>query len=89
MSDPAVSEARKALGRLRRAAEKAQRELGALKGVLARAEADDFPHEAHAVVCTRLQEVIDFVDDEERRLREKILSAGGLEPGRVRRSGGA
>jgi hypothetical protein len=88
MSDAAASEARKALNRLRRAAEKALNELDALEGALARAEAEDFPREAYASVRARLEELIEFTDEEAQRLQEKILHAGGLEPGRVRRSGG-
>jgi len=83
--DAAVSEARKALNRLRRAAEKAVREMEALKGSLRHAEGDDFPAEVYDQHCTALEAVVDFVDEEATRLQEKILHAGGLEPGRVRR----
>jgi len=83
----AESEARKALNRLRRAAEKAERELGSLEGALARAEGDDFPAETYEDVRGAVRLVADFVDEESRRLREKILHAGGLEPGRIRRDG--
>src|SRR5690606_40306370 len=48
MSTSAESEARKALQRLRRAAEKSLRELDALEGALRRAEGDDFPLERYA-----------------------------------------
>lgn len=87
MATSAESEARKALQRLRRAAEKSVRELDALEGALARAEGDDFPAEAYEGVRAALEGVAGFVDEEARRLQEKILHAGGLEPGRVRRSG--
>jgi hypothetical protein len=43
MTDSAESEARKALNRLRRAVEKAARELEALVGALRHAEGEDFP----------------------------------------------
>jgi hypothetical protein len=35
-----------------------------------------------------LHAVTGFVDEEAQRLQEKVLHAGGLEPGRVRRTGG-
>ena len=85
MSDAAVSEARKALNRLRRAAEKTVREMEALQGSLRHAEAEDFPAESYDRHFAALQAVVDFVDEEAARLQEKILHAGGLEPGRVRR----
>ena len=81
----AESEARKALNRLRRAAEKAQREMEALDGALRHAEGTDFPAEAYDEVTNALQRVLDFTEEEGTRLQEKILHAGGLEPGRVRR----
>lgn len=85
MSDAAVSQARKALNRLRRAAEKAVREMEALRGSLRHAEGDDFPGEVYDENVARLEAVMDFVDEEARRLQEKVLHSGGLEPGRVRR----
>ena len=87
MTDAAVSEARKALNRLNRAAEKALREMEALEASLRHAEGSDFPEESYRDVRGALEAVQAFVDDEARRLQEKILHAGGLEPGRVRRSG--
>ena len=81
----AESEARKALSRLSRAAEKAERELDALEGSLKTAEGSDFPAEEYANVRNALRRVLDFTDEEGQRLQEKILHAGGLEPGRVRR----
>ena len=88
MSDAAASEARKALNRLRRTAEKALHELAALEGALVRAEAGDFPRDAYAAVREQLGALLVFTDEEARRLQDKILHAGGLEPGRVRRTGG-
>lgn len=85
MADAAVSEARKALNRLRRAAEKAVRELEALRGSLRHAEGADFPAEGYDRQAAALEAVVDFVDEEAARLQEKVLHAGGLEPGRVRR----
>jgi hypothetical protein len=88
MSDSAESEARKALNRLRHAAEKALRELDSLEGALSRAEGDDFPRETYDALRARLAELMEFTEEEARRLQEKVLQAGGLEPGRVRRTGG-
>lgn len=79
------SEARRALNRLRRAAEKAERELDELAGALRHAEGGDFPADEYATVREGLRRLLEFTDDEARRLQEKILHAGGLEPGRVRR----
>ena len=81
----AESEARKALARLRRAVEKGERELRALKGALRHAEGDDFPEDVYDRVEEALHSVLDFTDEEGARLQEKILHAGGLEPGRVKR----
>lgn len=80
------SEARKALNRLRRAVVKSRREMEALESAIRHAEAEDFPVERYRQAEERLQEVADFVEEEGRRLQEKVLSSGGLEPGRVRRS---
>ena len=82
----AESEARKALNRLRRAAEKAEREMEALEGALKHAEGSDFPAEAYGKVADAVRYILDFTDEESSRLQEKILHSGGLEPGRVRRS---
>lgn len=86
MADTAEREARRALTRLRRAVEKAAHELDATRGALRHAEGDEFPvadfDQAHA----HLESVVSFVDEQAERLEEKILHAGGLEPGRVRRS---
>lgn len=81
----AESEARKALNRLRRAMEKAERELGTLEGALVHAEGDDFPVDVYQEVGDAVRKVLDFTDEEGTRLQEKILHAGGLEAGRVRR----
>lgn len=82
------SEARKALNRLRRASEKCLREMDALEGALSSAEGSDFPAATYEEVRERLRRVADFCDEEGARLQAKVLHAGGLEPGRVRRSGG-
>lgn len=82
------TEARKALNRLLRAVEKSRRELESLAGAIRHAEGSDFPDERYLEVTARLDEVTDFVHEESRRLQDKILQSGGLEPGRVRRSSG-
>jgi hypothetical protein len=80
------SEARKALNRLRRAMEKAEVALRSLEGTLRHAEQTDFPVESYEAATASLRAVVNFTDEEGERLREKILYAGGLEPGRVRRN---
>lgn len=80
------SEARKALTRLRRAVEKVQHELSAVEGSLRSAEGNDFPADEFAAVESRLAAIEQFVDEQAERLEEKMLHAGGLEPGRVRRA---
>lgn len=87
MSDAAAASARKALARLGRAAEKTLRELDALEGALRHAEGSDFPRERYDEIRAALEGVDAFVHEEGMRLQEKVLHAGGLEPGRVRRGG--
>ena len=86
MTDSAESRARKAPNRLRRAMEKALIELDVLEVALVSVEGEDFPRRAYAGLRSRLGEVLEFTDEEGTRLQEKVLQAGGLEPGRVRRS---
>jgi hypothetical protein len=81
----AESEARKALNRLSRALEKSRRELRALQGAIRMAEGEDFPSEAYRTAEERLESIEAFLQEEARRLQGKILQAGGIEPGRVRR----
>ncbi|HEX7089324.1 MAG TPA: hypothetical protein VF192_04270 [Longimicrobiales bacterium] len=81
-------EARRALARLRRALEKADRELEAVAGSLRHAEAEDFPAAEFEEASSHLSAVHAFVEEQAERLEHKILAAGGLEPGRIRRSGG-
>jgi hypothetical protein len=83
----AESEARKALQRLRRSLEKSLRELDELQGALRHAEGEDFPQAGYDQVRAGLRALEAFLDEEAQRLQEKILHAGGLEPGRVRRGG--
>jgi hypothetical protein len=79
------SEARKALNRLRRALEKTRHELEAVAGALRSAEGSDFPQAEFDQAVGNLAAVETFVDEQAERIEEKILSSGGLEPGRIRR----
>jgi hypothetical protein len=85
MKGSAESEARKALNRLRRALEKTEHELSAVRGALEHAEGSDFPHEQFDAAQQNLAAIESFIDEQAERIEEKILAAGGLEPGRVRR----
>ena len=86
MKGSAESEARKALNRLRRALEKTSHELEAVRGALEHAEGTDFPHQDFDAAQQHLAGIESFIDEQAERIEEKILSAGGLEPGRVRRA---
>lgn len=83
--DSAEKEARRALARLKRSIEKCRREMGSLRGALQHAEAEDFPEDEYSEAESQLNHVAEWADREGGRLQAKILSAGGLEPGRVRR----
>lgn len=84
--ESAEKEARRALARLRRALEKCQRELDSLEGAIRHAEGSDFPAEEYRQADEGLMKLLHFAEEEGGRLEEKILRAGGLEPGRIRRS---
>lgn len=81
----AESEARKALTRLRRALEKTRHEVAAVEGALRRAEGDEFPQHDFDAAISHIAAVEAFIDEQAERIEDKILSTGGLEPGRVRR----
>ena len=81
----AAKEARRALNRLMRALEKSDAELNTAAGALRHAEAGDFPAAAFDEASAHIAAVVEFVEEQEQRLQEKILHAGGIEPGRVRR----
>lgn len=81
----AESEARKALTRLRRALEKTRHELEAVAGALRHAEGEEFPHDDFDAAVSHISSVETFIDEQAERIEDKILSTGGLEPGRVRR----
>jgi uncharacterized coiled-coil protein SlyX len=86
MAGSAESEARKALNRLRRALEKTSHELDAVRGALQHAEGSDFPHANFDAAQQHISALNDFVAEQAERIEEKMLSAGGLEPGRIRRT---
>jgi hypothetical protein len=85
MRGSAESEARKALTRLRRALEKTRHELDAVAGALRHAEGGDFPHAEFDQAEQHINAVEAFVAEQAERIEEKILTSGGLEPGRIRR----
>jgi len=85
-AESAEKEARKALNRLRRALEKGARELDALEGAIRHAEGEDFPTEEYEAVRHRISGILEFLEEEGRRLEAKVLEQGGLEPGRISRS---
>ena len=68
--------------------EKVERELDAVAGALRRAEGADFPEASFEHIESQIADVNAFIEEQAERLEDKILHAGGLEPGRVRRSGG-
>ena len=74
----AEREARRSLNRLRRAIEKSARELESLSGAIRHAEGSDFPAGDYQRARERLSEIESFLEEEEQRLREKILYSGGL-----------
>ena len=81
-------EARRALARLRRALVKARRELDAMRTALISAEGDEFPQDDYADRDEQLASINEWLNGEEARLRTKVLRAGGIDPGRLRRSSG-
>jgi len=83
---PVEKEARRAMNRLRRSVEKAERELDAVSDAIRHAEADDFPLESYDEARGWMRRLQEFADQESARLQRKILETGGLEPGRVRRA---
>ncbi|MDE2973353.1 MAG: hypothetical protein OXU64_01350 [Gemmatimonadota bacterium] len=81
------AETRRALARLRRAVEKARREIRGLREALDRSEADGFPGDEYAEMDEHLAAAGELVKREQARQQAKILRAGGIAPGRLRRSG--
>jgi hypothetical protein len=68
--------------------EKSLREMDSLQGAIQQAEGEDFPLQDYEMVRDQLGVVLDFLEEEGRRLEAKVLETGGLEPGRIRRSSG-
>lgn len=81
------ADTRRALARLRRAVEKARREVRGLREALDRSEADGFPGDDYAGMDEHLAAVAELVGREQARQQAVILRAGGIAPGRLRRSG--
>lgn len=81
------AETRRALARLRRAVEKARREVRGLREALDRTEADGFPADDYGEMDEHLAAVTELVSREQARQQAKILRSGGIAPGRLRRSG--
>ena len=82
------AETRRALARLRRALEKARREVRGLGEGLDESEAEGFPGDDYAEMEEHLAAVMDLVGREQARQQGKILRAGGIASGRLRRSAG-
>ena len=80
------AETRRALARLRRAIEKARREIRGLRELLDQSEAESFPGDDYAEIDEHLSAVTELVNREQARQQAKILRAGGITPNRLRRS---
>ncbi len=83
------AETRRALARLRRAIEKARREIRGLRELLDRTEAESFPADDYAEMDEHLSAVTELVGREQARQQAKILRAGGIGANRLRRSAGS
>ncbi len=81
------AETRRALARLRRALEKAKREVRGLREGLDESEADGYPADDYAEMEEHLGAVTDLVNREQARQQAKVLRAGGIASGGLRRSG--
>ena len=81
------AETRRALARLRRAVEKARREIRGLREALDHSEAAGFPGDDYAEMAEHLAAVTELVNREQARQQAKILRTGGISPGRLRHSG--
>ena len=83
------AEARRGLARLKRAIEKARREVRGLRGALAQVEADGFPGDDYAEMDRHLAAADEIAKRESARQQAKVLRAGGIAPGGLRRRGGS
>lgn len=77
------AETRRALARLRRALEKARREIRGLRELLHQTEADGFPGDDYAEMDDHLVAVVEMVNREQARQQAKILRGGGISAGRL------
>lgn len=82
------AETRRALARLRRAVEKARREIRGLRELLDRSEAEGYPADDYAEMDEHLSAVTDIVGREQARQQAKILRSGGIAANRLQRSAG-
>ena len=80
------AETRRALARLRRAIEKARREIRGLRELLESSEAESFPADDYAEMDEHLSAVTELVSREQARQQAKILRAGGITANRLGRS---
>ena len=78
------AETRRALARLRRALDKARREVSGLRELLEQAEADGYPGDDYAEMDAHLVAVAEMVSREQARQQAKILQAGGIGRRRMR-----
>jgi hypothetical protein len=85
MSGAAAREARRALMRLRRAVEKAARELELLEQTLRSGDDGDVPAGVFEQAAQHLHAVNEFIDEQAERLERQILEAGGIPAERLRR----
>lgn len=81
------AEARRALTRLRRALEKARREVRGLRELLDQSEADGYPGDDYAEMDDHLAAVVEAVHREQARQQAKVLRGGGISAGRLKSSG--
>ena len=80
------AETRRALARLRRAIEKARREIRGLRELLDQSEAEGYPADDYAEMDEHLSAVTELVHREQSRQQAKILRSGGIATNRLRRS---
>lgn len=85
MTGAAEREVRRSLARVRRALDRAGRELELIETTMRDAEGGDFPADVFEDAAQHLHAVGEFIDEQAERLEAKILEAGGVEPGRVQR----
>ena len=82
------AETRRALARLRRAIDKARREIRGLRELMDQSETESFPGDDYAEMDEHLSAVTELVNREQARQQAKILRGGGIRPSRLQRSTG-